>query len=172
MYTPDNLEKKLQVFESHPEVQLVYSDLSLIDDTESTIKKSLYGCQDPFPCSPISIEDMVLSMRSIFSYSSMMVRRGILDTIQIRQTGDTPSSVSDYDFSLQILSRYSAHYLDETLTQYRIHRDNLSLGSPRIAESMLELIDFYQKNHILSLQSTKLAKSRAHTSVAAGYILR
>jgi len=32
MYTPDNLEEKMKVFEEYPEVKLVYSDFMVIDD--------------------------------------------------------------------------------------------------------------------------------------------
>jgi hypothetical protein len=32
MYTPDNLEKKLAIFQEYPKVQLVYSDLSYVNN--------------------------------------------------------------------------------------------------------------------------------------------
>jgi hypothetical protein len=42
MYTPDNLEEKMKVFERHPEVALVYSDLSFIDRNNKIILESFF----------------------------------------------------------------------------------------------------------------------------------
>ena len=42
MYTPDNLQQKIHIFEHYPEVKLVYSDLSFIDKNNNTILRSFF----------------------------------------------------------------------------------------------------------------------------------
>jgi hypothetical protein len=42
MYTPENLSKKIAVFEQYPDVQLVYSDLSFIDSKDAIILPSFF----------------------------------------------------------------------------------------------------------------------------------
>ena len=42
MYTSDNLQKKIEIFEKHKDVALVYSDLSFIDKDDNIILKSFF----------------------------------------------------------------------------------------------------------------------------------
>jgi hypothetical protein len=42
MYTPDNITQKLHIFDIHPSVQLVYSDLSFIDSQNRVILQSFF----------------------------------------------------------------------------------------------------------------------------------
>ena len=167
-YTPDNLQKKLDIFKKFPEVQLVYSDLSFIDQEGMVIKRSFYEGVNPFPDTPLSKDGYFLSGKSIFSYSSMMVRASVFGTISLL---DWYSLVSDYDFVGKIISRYSIYFLDEPLTRYRIHTDNASLGSAAIAYSMLDLIERYHSDWRLNEKVYTILKSRIYTSIASWNIL-
>ena len=42
MYTSDNLEKKLEIFETHKHIKLVYSDLAFIDSKNNIILPSFF----------------------------------------------------------------------------------------------------------------------------------
>jgi len=86
----------------------------------------------------------------IFSYSSGMVRRNILDECVIRNLGDEKNySVSDWDFYFQCVTRYPVYYLDESLVHYRQHSTNLSRGTTNIGTDYLQLIDAYFRMGIL-----------------------
>jgi hypothetical protein len=152
MYTPDNLQKKIDILESYPDVGLVYADGDHIDAQGYILQTGLYGDISPsdslypsvYPTSAythsgyIDTYHYVLSPRSIFSYSSSMCRASVLQQVPIRNittyTGiyDKNFSVSDWDFYYHICTQYRTYYLADHVLQYRIHGSNISRGTSKI----------------------------------------
>ena len=171
MYTPDNIQKKLNIFYTYPEVQLVYNDLSFIDSYGKTIKKSFYQHKLPFSHT-ISWTQYFLSGKSIFSYSSMMIRKDVFSySCLIRNIWDKKSWVSDFDLVGQILQKWNAYWIDEPLTFYRIHHANISLGTSVIMQSLHDLFIFLLNNNFIDYKEANLISSRITYSIAAWYLL-
>ncbi|MDD2693546.1 MAG: glycosyltransferase [Candidatus Gracilibacteria bacterium] len=172
MYTPDNLEKRLAIFREMPEVMLVYPQVSLIDAGGNITQKNLYP-KPPIPsCEIQGVYFTCFENGSmIFSYSSGMVRRNILNECRIRNLGDEKNySVSDWDFYFQCVTRYLVYYLDESLVHYRQHSTNLSRGTTNIGTDYLQLIDAYFRMGILQKGKTLIYCLNPYISVR--FILR
>ncbi|MDD2693544.1 MAG: glycosyltransferase [Candidatus Gracilibacteria bacterium] len=130
LYTPDNLEKKLEVFRKYREVQLVYSDLSFIDGQDTVILESFFHYRGVpfFQNEMISVNDFILLPAGpIASWSTGMVRRTMIEKYPVvARWEDKRYSIADYDFYFQVATANQVYGIDEPLTQYRRHGGNLS----------------------------------------------
>jgi glycosyltransferase involved in cell wall biosynthesis len=130
MYTADNLEKKLEVFTTYPEIQLVYNDLSFINSASKIFIKSFFNFRNiPFyqnALIPVS-EFFLLPAGPIASWSSGMVRRAMYTTFGIKnRTQGKTYSTSDYEFYYHVATNHPVFGMSEPLTLYRRHTENLS----------------------------------------------
>jgi GT2 family glycosyltransferase len=129
-YTPDNLQKKISIFDQYPAVQLVYSDLSFIDSKNTIILPSFFQYRNVplFQNTIISIDEFVLLPAGpIASWSTSMVRRRMIKAYPINaRWQDKRYSISDYDFYFSVATEHAVYGIDEPLTQYRRHGGNLS----------------------------------------------
>ncbi len=130
VYTPDNLEKKLDIFQKYREVQLVYSDLSFINSQNTVILESFFHYRGVpfFQNETIPVNDFILLPAwPIASWSTGMVRREMLEKYWvIARWEDKRYSIADYDFYFQVATHYPVYGIDRPLTQYRRHSGNLS----------------------------------------------
>jgi len=130
MYTPDNLEKKLKIFETYPEVQLVYNDLSFVDSKNQIILQSFFAYRriSFTQNNVISSDDFIMMPAGpIASWSTGMVRRDMITRYPIvARWEDKRYSISDYDFYFQVATRHPVFGIQEPLTFYRRHGGNLS----------------------------------------------
>ena len=131
MYTPDNLQEKIHIFERYPEVGLVYSDMSFIDKNNNTTLYSFYKKKDWLFMNN-NIQDEYWFLRnpaSIMSYSSSMIKKEIVfdGSIYIRSLRIWKEySVSDREFYIKILTKYKSFFIDKPLVRYRTHASNIS----------------------------------------------
>ena len=109
MYTPDNIEKKLKIFEQYPRVKLVYNNLDFIDQHWKVFHK------DFLKNTPFYLKDQILSQDAFMkherwygSYSSLMVDAKTLrqEPIVNCHPSDTLFCVSDWDLVFRISSKY------------------------------------------------------------------
>ena len=166
MYTPDNLQQKIHIFERYPEVKLVYSDLSFIDKNNDIILRSFFDYRNIrfYQNEIIRIDDFVRAKAwPIASRSTGMIKKDILEIISISslQPENKTYSVSDYDFYFQIATKYPVYGIDTPLTQYRRHAANLSGSDWGTSHDLEILIKHYYNNSIISksLYDQKLARS-------------
>ena len=127
MYTPDNLEKKLEIFWKYREVQLVYSDMSYIDTQGKVLVEGYLnhrGC--PFyQNARVSGDEYFRQVAGpIVSWSTGMVRKWIFQTIQINEV--FPMDAGDCDFYFNISVRFPIYGIRTPLTLYRRHSNNVS----------------------------------------------
>lgn len=150
---------KLQVFESYPEVALVYNNLDFIDEHGQLIEKNALKNTPKFVKNEtLSQEDFVDLATYYYSYSSLMVRKQVLDHIKI--TGNNEQklwSVSDWDLFFRISTRYPVFWISDSLTLYTKHGNNftkIKRGTKKnpILRDMLVLIENYKTQGIISTQ--------------------
>ena len=164
MYTPDNLQQKIHIFEHYPEVKLVYSDLSFIDKNNNTILRSFFDYRNIrfYQNEIISIDDFVSAKAwPIASRSTGMIKKDILEIISISslQPDNKTYSVSDYDLYFQIATKYPVYGIETPLTQYRRHSNNLSWTSWWTSWDLEILINYYHKIWKINLRIYKIKLS-------------
>lgn len=158
LYTPENLQKKLEVFSQFPEVKLVYSDLDFIKaNWELLISNYLRYRKIPLFQNKILQTDTFLSYTTwpIASRSTWMIRRSVLKSCSIRSTSPEKKNyqVSDYDFYFQIATKYPIYWIIESLTKYRRHESNLSWKGGWTSSDLENLIKYYKDNNLISNQA-------------------
>jgi len=111
-WLPGKLERQVEVLDSAPGVGAVYTRRFYFD-----CKGNSLGIDDrPFYRGNI-VEQLFLD--NFICYSTVMVRRAVLDEVGIMD--EAIFHPSDYDLWLRIALRYRFEYIDEPLVRYRSH---------------------------------------------------
>ena len=133
MYTPDNLQQKIHIFEHYPEVMLVHSDISIVDKNWNVTIDSLYQNNKDWIHNALfswnnimyNKNTFLLDPTSIISYSIGMIRRE--STYAIRSLRDSKNySVSDREMYLKLLTMYHSYFISSQLVKYRIYNTSIS----------------------------------------------
>ena len=147
MYTSDNLQEKMKVFEQYPDVSLVYSDLQTINKNWDYINHVI--TQNVIRSDIDNIYHFSIDPNNVFSRSNCIVKKNILKNIKPRNvTWNKSYSVSDWDFYVNVLSKYKYKIIWQKLFYYRIHTNNISFQENSIAKDIHSLISFYFKSDI------------------------
>lgn len=136
MYTSDNLEKKIRIFEKYSEVQAVMSCPEFIDAYSNRKKVLSVFTPEWYRKTWIRnlskvqmIENIVPPVRSFWC---AMIRKKIYIQNKIKIYNPSPNEKTfipyDYLFWIQILSNENIYFLKEKVWQYRIHGNNLSIN--------------------------------------------
>ena len=164
IYTVDNLQQKIHIFEQYPEVKLVYSDLSFIDKNNDIILKSFFDYRNIklYQNQPIPVGAFILAGAwPIASWSTGMITKDILPKYKIFSLDrDNKSySVSDYSFYFEIATANHIYGIDKVLTQYRRHANNLSWASWWTSKDLEILINYYHKLWYINLNTYNIKLS-------------
>lgn len=133
---PDKIEKQIAFLEAHPELGFVYCYVDCIDSEGKEIP-GRFGrdvTSEPEPLKTMLTENYIPAM-------SIVARREAVSRV-----GDhDPDLVySDWDFWVRLMSLYKGGFINEALSKYRVHGDNVSIGTPR-ATQMSHIRDLYFK---------------------------
>lgn len=133
---PDKIEKQIAFLEAHPELGFVYCYVDCIDFEGKKIP-GRFGkdiTAEPEPLKPMLIENYIPAM-------SIVARREA-----VARVGDhDPDLVySDWDFWVRLISLYKGGFIAESLSKYRLHDSNVSIGTSR-ATQVSHIRDFYFK---------------------------
>lgn len=155
MITPDYLQRKIEIFNKHPDVALVYNNLDFIDAQNNIIWKDFFKKKKiPFYQNKILDPNKYILHETwpISSWSTGMIRKNILDEIEIRNpiNNDLKYSVSDYDFYFQIATKYTIYGIQDSLTLYRRHEGNLSGQYLRLFDDIESLVKFYYQENLIN----------------------
>ena len=156
IYTPDCLEKKFQIFEKYPDIALVYSDMDFINAQGKITLKWLLQWQwvPMYQNEYISSETYILARNPlIVSYSSIAIRMSILTQLLPIQnlTWSKTYAVSDYDLIFRLIQYHRVYGIQESLTQYRRHMNNLSASYGGLFDDLLLLIEKYKNEEKISM---------------------
>jgi len=133
---PDKIEKQIAFLEAHPELGFVYCYVDYID-FEGKKLPGKFGkdiTSEPQPLRAMIMENYIPAM-------AILARREA-----VARVGDhDPDLVySDWDFWVRLLLLYKGGFIAESLSKYRVHSDNTSIGTPR-ATQVGHIRDLYFK---------------------------
>jgi glycosyltransferase involved in cell wall biosynthesis len=167
-YRADFLTATLEQFEKHPEVGLVYGDVSQIDDTgRITQARSdcAHGGRD-FKGNEL----VALLKRNFVCAPSVIARReGWIDALPV----PAHLAFNDWYFTLMMARRWEFYYIDRVIADYRVHAANhhTKISQDKSEEtSILWLLDkFYTETE--PLPAMELDKRSARPAVYAAHYL-
>ena len=122
MITPDYLEKKIQIAQQYPDVNLIFNDCEFFGDEKrielfsKRLKKTRkILSKKQYPCN--LFYDFFVSNK-IFTFSSVMVKREELLKINFDPKLDC---LLDWHLWIQLAYSGKFYYVDEQLTRWRLH---------------------------------------------------
>lgn len=167
-YRPGFLSKTLGIFRQHPDVALVYGDVSIIDGHGVTTTgrcDEVHGGRD-FKGN----EFVALLERNFICAPSVIAKREAwMDALPVPEG----LAFNDWFFTLMIARKHPFYYIDSVLADYRVHTTN---HHTRIAQnkteetSIFHLLDriFGEAEHDPALEK---AKRRARNRIYAAHFL-
>ena len=145
---PDYIEKKLEIFEKFPEVNLVYNNLDFINKDSNIIKKDIFGYRHvkTYKNQKIDCDDFILAkVWPIISRSTIMLRWCVLEVYRPQSivANDKKYAISDYDFAFNVSTENNVYYIEDSLTLYRRHASNLSAWNINLLKELSLLVELY-----------------------------
>ena len=120
----DRLKKQVDYLNTHVEVSTVFTKVAAIDAAGNSLGEG-------FPAFDVPITDIrtQLLQGNFLNAPSVMGRKDVW--LEAGLHNNALRYVQDYDLWLHILDNHEISRLDERLTEYRIHGDNLSMNKPQ-----------------------------------------
>ncbi len=164
MFTPDNLEEKVEIFNKYPDIKLIYSDLSFINAKNEIILESFFKQRNikNYQNKIIDKNSFILSPAwPIASWSTSMIEKDTLNKYKIisLEPENKKYSVSDYDLYFKVATENKVYWINKTLTLYRRHFWNLSWSNWWTSDDLDKLIDYYYHNSLITSKIYKNKKS-------------
>lgn len=125
------LEKCIKIFNSNQDVDLIYSDIYLVNELtnkEVIDKKELW---DDYYFG-------LLQRNIIGGTSSIVIRRSVFEQVGGFKVG--LPSCQDWDFYLEIAKEHKIYLINEPLTKYYIHPNSISGNIDRVIEGHLHIL--------------------------------
>lgn len=155
------LEKEVECIKNNPDVDMIYSNMYLVDVEKGT---TILYKQENFDDKYYGM----LCKNIIGSTSLITIKRDVFNKLGGFEEG--VPSCQDWDFYLNVAEKYNLIKIDEPLLKYYIHSNSISgnldraiIGHKRILNKVAKLLeenDIYsnQKNKILSCQHENIAR--------------
>jgi glycosyltransferase involved in cell wall biosynthesis len=146
-----NIKEKVQIFQKHPQVGMVYCNFNIINEKGQVIiadnhKKNKIKT---FKNTIIEPVDFLFSRTGLIaSYSQIMVKRDVILKVGYPRSLDTSAKVflpSDWDFNFRIATASRVYCSDKILLGYRKHQSNSSANIPRVSKHLSLILDDYEK---------------------------
>ncbi len=141
-FLPKNLEQKISALENNPNVDWIYSNLSLIDENSKVIKPSTNGRGDNV------LENILLWSGEVVPgpCSNIVFRKRLMD----KGLAFDPefSTAADQDFCLQLASKYKAIFLHEALANYRFLENSMSRNISVMERDHVGVYEKAEKNNL------------------------
>jgi glycosyltransferase involved in cell wall biosynthesis len=159
---PHRFQTQLDFLNSHPDIALVGSAATLIDDN------SIPYAEFPLPCEEIDIKWRLLFVGDAFHYTSAMVRRHAFT--EIGGYGEDPAFryAEVYDPFSRLAMRHRVANLPQNLVLWRRHSGATSL---RHTQRQLESAEVISLNQIATLAQSirKPARALDHRYLLSGF---
>lgn len=136
----EKVEKQVEVFLKHPEVDVVYTAVSFIDAEGKKIGE-MHGTD----MAPENFLAYLFFRNLIACPSCMMARRQCL--LENRYNTSF-RQVDDYELTIRLAHKHQFKYLDEPLTRYRRHKENISNDLTLHRNAELRILRSYSHAHI------------------------
>jgi glycosyltransferase involved in cell wall biosynthesis len=124
-WAPAKTRRQVEFLVQHPEVGLVHSDMSVVDDDGNTVHPSfLRAYQVPAAAAPIM---PMLLQRNVVSGGPMMVRASLVPTFH--PIPEDSAAWEDWWIAFHVAQVAEIGLIDEPLYLYRSHGENMNLGA-------------------------------------------
>lgn len=133
LWQPTKLERQVRRFEENPEVGLVYTWTTLIDEMGKPIGITFASTLEG------NIWERMIVADVVGNGSCAMVRRNCFDKVGLFDR--CLSSVEDWDMWLRISAHYSFAVVKEHLTLYRQHTTSMSKNRQRMLQNLRTVIE-------------------------------
>ena len=167
----DKIRRQVAVLASRPDCCLVYSARQLIDRTGAAVQEGTTWY--PLPPEPVEDECLVELVRANrLMSSSVLFRRTALGTVWF---DERLAACEDWDLWLRLAEQHQLAYLDEPLTDIRVHDKNMTLDAKQMYESslqVLELIVRRRQRREAVVEARAMLLHAAHREYEAGNISR
>jgi glycosyltransferase involved in cell wall biosynthesis/CheY-like chemotaxis protein len=132
---PDKIRRQVAVLASRPDCCLVYTARHLVDRTGATVREGTTWY--PLPPEPVQGECLVELVRANrLMASSVLFRRAALGTAWF---DERLAACEDWDLWLRLAEQQQFAYLDEPLTDIRVHDRNTQLDANQMYETSLQV---------------------------------
>jgi Glycosyl transferase family 2 len=120
----DKTRRQVEMFQSDPDLGLVFSDMSVIDADEAVLRPSKLAEYGPIGANRLA----ALLFENFATTSSIMVRASLRDAF-----APVPSHVhaADWWIAMQVALRAGLDCVPEPLALYRMHGSNMSVGGTK-----------------------------------------
>jgi alpha-1,3-rhamnosyltransferase len=135
---PERLEKQVKFMEAHPQYPMTYGHVFYLKNNEIiTWKHPRYRGGRLF-------EDLFLVNYHIPS-PTYMFRKEIFDEIGLY---DETLKIEDWYMNLKIAEKYEIGFIDDFLSYYRIHDNNISNNHKLLYDNQYKIIQLYRSNEL------------------------
>lgn len=151
VFLPENLARKIEILEKFPEVRMVYSNFSVVDDSGKIIIKNYHDKLKikSYKNEKIDPAGYLYSKRiPFYSYSQIMIEKNILSISGYPRSLDPKEKMflpSDWDFNFRVSTKFKVYFIDQILLKYRKHPGGSSTVVPNVCEQILIVLDNYEK---------------------------
>jgi GT2 family glycosyltransferase len=164
LYLPQNLEDKVKLLDSRPDIGLVFSDAYLFDDnTGATLGRFWYdpngshvGC-DPVKARTQPLEQL-LRFGCFFAPQASMIRRQVFD--EVGYFDESLATHEDWDLFIRIVRRFPIEIIDLPLIKLRRHSNNLTKNDEKMYLDEVVVYNKLVRSHSLSRAEIKLLDKR------------
>lgn len=166
LWHPRKLEYQVIVLEQHPEIGMVYSNQSLIQNNhkEKPIKYP-YGLLK----SGEIFKDLLLR-KYYCSTPSILVRKSVLDEVGLFDE-NLGNALEDWELTLRISQDYKVYCIDEPLMLRRLHDGSPDNYFELRNNNLQRILKKYLKNPDLSKPFTNKVWSKAYFTCGHSYFL-
>jgi teichuronic acid biosynthesis glycosyltransferase TuaG len=157
-WLPEKLEKQINILENDSKIGLISCEALIIDAEEKIIRRF------NIPKVPDSgVFPAILSTDFIFSNSSLIIPKEVIDKIGERDENPKIGVAEDREFELRVANAgYKFYVIHEPLFKYRLHEKNALKGKTTYGfnyiEANLKYLSFYKKYNLEYIVYRTLAK--------------
>ena len=166
---PDKIRRQVALLGSRPDCCLVYTARQLIDDAGEPIPEGTTWY--PLPPEPVQGECLVELVRANrLMSSSVLLNRTALGTVWF---DERLAACEDWDLWLRLAEQHHFAYLDEALTDIRVHHRNMTLDASLMYQSSLQVLELLirrGRRREAVVQAKSLLLDTAHREYEAGNI--
>lgn len=159
MWTPNKLEVQMPVFESRPQIGVVYSNFRYIDEHGGLLQSPERDYHSGWISGPLLVDNFVNGMASI-------VRRECFEAVGLFDES-LPMGI-DYDLWLRISAKYQFQYLDEITYLYRQWPGQMSRNWRKRFECAVAIMNKFLAAHPGVVDTRTINEAWAHTFVSRG----
>jgi len=124
LWTPSNLEEKMDIFSKHPDVCFVYSNYFTY---QNNIQDAIPYPPRLIPCKGNMLK-VFLKIKGGVCTPSVIVKRSLIDKTGVFNEDPDFKVAQDYDLWLRIASQTTCYYIDKPLVYVRRHATNTTLN--------------------------------------------